>query len=112
MKNTIDKSIKMLSELTAYFYKLGATCLDIETCNDNSIKIKISGKTDNFTSSDLEDINRVLSVPRLHEIEEYYWELNGDFHSSSELSLLGMMIDHFEINYKNNLLTISVERYN
>lgn len=112
MKNTIDKSIKMLGELIAYFYKLGITSLDINTSNDVSIKIKISGKIDNFPLSKIDEIKRILSVPRLHEVEAYYWELNGDFHSSSELSLLGMMIDNFNIFYDNNILTILVERNN
>lgn len=109
MNNRIDKSIKMLGELVAYYYGLGITSLDIDVQNKYSIRIKISGEINNLPSSQLEYINKSLSVPRQHEVEECYWELNGDFHSSSELTLLGMMIDNFEVCYDNNFLTIFIE---
>jgi len=49
-------------------------------------------------------------MPRRQDIEEYYWALNGDNDSSSELSLVGMMTDSVDVNYTNGVLKISLTR--
>ena len=58
----------------------------------------------------LNDLTSQLNMPRRQDIEEYYWALNGDNDSSSELSLVGMMTDSVDVNYTNDVLKISLTR--
>lgn len=55
----------------------------------------------------LQKIEKLLSAPRQHEMEEYYWGLTGnDTTPSCELGLVGMMIDEHDTVYDPEKLTL------
>lgn len=94
------KTVKIIEELTMYFISLGAT--DINT----SLKIDKEKAILTFDSDynveyegNLQSLEKYLNEPRNDEMEDIYWELagSGDPGESSQLLLVGMMIDKAEI---------------
>ncbi|WIF95716.1 hypothetical protein [Caminicella sporogenes] len=43
-------------------------------------------------------------------MEEYFWELTGDYDIDTELTLVGMMTDKAEINFNNNEIKVNLIR--
>ena len=95
--------ISIVDEMLTFFYSLRAEDIKMEIGIEDthtdltfsaSIKAPIEPKR-------LAKIKKLLASPRAHEMEEYYWGLTGnDMTPSTELSLVGMMIDDFEIEYQ------------
>ena len=95
--------VKIVDEMLCFFYSLKATNIKMDMeINDCStvlsfwatIKEPVIGRR-------LEKIKKLLSSPRTHELEEYYWGLTGnDMTPSTELSLIGMMTDEYVIEYE------------
>lgn len=95
--------VKIIDEILCFFYSLQATDIkmdmQIKACSTElsfwaTIKEPIIKKR-------LDKIKKLLSSPRAHELEEYYWGLTGnDMTPSTELSLVGMMIDEYIIEYE------------
>ena len=54
--------------------------------------------------------SQALSIPRQHEVEQYYWHLGGESEFDCELSLVGMMVDNTNIKYENDRLHIELQR--
>ena len=44
-------------------------------------------------------------------MEEYYWELSGNYDMDTELTLVGMMTDDAKVYYDNEKVTIFLVRY-
>ncbi|MGL4759974.1 MAG: hypothetical protein ACRCWG_00725 [Sarcina sp.] len=111
MKFTIEKNIRILDELVTYYNKLGNTNVHIDMKEEDSKHyFLISGVVENISEDELLNLKVLLSTPRQHEIEEYYWQLGGEISFDCELTLVGMMIDEAQISYKENILTIKVMR--
>lgn len=111
MKHVNLRNIKLVDELMSFCYKYGAKKIDIniETA-DNEVIIYLKTYTKKISSETLELANTLLSAPRCHEMEEYYWNLSGDDDTDTELTLVGMMTDEAEIDYNNDLLEIKLKR--
>lgn len=105
------KNIKILDELLSYCYSKGAKhmSMTLDTLED-SVIFHLECVVPHIEEKDLDALEKFLNTPRCHEMEEYYWELTGDSDVSSELSLVGMMIDEAHINYDGNLLEVTVKR--
>ena len=95
--------VKIIDEILCFFYSLQAT--DIKM----NMEIKEASTELSFWATikepiikkRLDKIKKLLSSPRAHELEEYYWGLTGnDMTPSTELSLVGMMIDEYIIEYE------------
>lgn len=103
MKHINQRNIKIIDELMSFCYKYGATKIDINISTiDKVVTIILSTNIKNLDSSVIKNMERLLSAPRCHEMEEYYWELTGDDDTDSELTLVGMMTDEADINYTND----------
>lgn len=111
MKFKLEKNLKILNELISYFHKHGADNLhiDIENTEDTFYCI-ICGSVPNLKERQLEKLDKILNCPRQHEVEQYYWNLNGESELDGELTLVGMMIDKVEISYENSVLELKVWR--
>jgi hypothetical protein len=103
MKHLRQRNIKIVSEIMNYLLKIG--CKDVHldySIKENTISFSFLCIIENLDKGFIDNMESLLSIPRRHDIEEYYWELTGDDDLDSELSLVGMMIDDVRISYKNN----------
>lgn len=100
MTHEEKKVAKIVEELTLFFFAIGAD--DMES----SIKKEGNNVTITFESNyhpDYEDrivsLEKYLNKPKNEGIEDIYWELagSGDPGETSQLLLIGMMIDRAEI---------------
>ena len=94
------KVAKIIEELTMFFFTVGAD--EIETRikrNDYSDVIWMSANYNPEYREELDYLNEFLNEEKNAGLEDIYWELagSGDPGESSQLLLLGMMIDKAEI---------------
>ena len=105
MKNkfAVDyRLIKMIDEMLAFFYSYSATNIQMELDkkSDYSEMIFNAKLGEKIEKSKLDKVERLLSAPRQHEMEEYYWGVAGtDTTTSTELMLVGMMTDEHDLIY-------------
>lgn len=94
--------VKIVDEILCFFYSLKASNIKMDMqikdhCTEISFWATIK---EPIIQRRLDKIKKLLSSPRAHELEEYYWGLTGnDMTPSTELSLVGMMIDEYTIEY-------------
>lgn len=101
------KVAKIVEELTMFFFAIGADKLS------SSIEKTERGAKINFRANykpeyehGIHSLEKALNEPKNEGIEDIYWELagSGDPGESSQLLLLGMMIDRHEIKkYENEV---------
>ncbi|WBW97551.1 hypothetical protein [Oceanirhabdus sp. W0125-5] len=114
MKHIYQKNIKVIDELMSFCYKYGATDIHIDVKYENeSFFIEVESQIFNLSQEILEITNRLLSAPRCHEMESYYWGLSGDDDTDTELTLVGMMSDEAHIDYcpKTGKMQIKIVRH-
>ena len=102
---------KVVEELTMYFFAVGATT--IESCikqNGRFFEISFSADYDHDFDENLKSLDKYLNEPKNEGIEDIYWELagSGEPGESSQLLLLGMMIDKAEIDIKEERVDIKI----
>ncbi len=94
------KIAKIIEELTMYFFSVGAEHIQsgIEK-NGNEVKITMRANYDEECRKSLHSLEVYLNEPKNEGMEDYYWELagSGDPGESSQLLLVGMMLDKAEI---------------
>lgn len=94
------KIAKIVEELTIFFFAIGADSIQssIERESKNAV---ITFKSNYFPEykKKLHSLNDYLNCPKNDGIEDVYWELagSGDPGETSQLLLVGMMIDKAEI---------------
>lgn len=107
------KVAKIIEELTMFFFSLGAD--EIET------KIKREGKVDYiwFSSNydieykdELHYLEKYLKKEKNDGLEDIYWELvgSGDPGESSQLLLIGMMIDAVDIKISDSKVELKMSK--
>ena len=94
------KVAKIIEELTMFFFTVGAD--EIETKikrNDHTDIIWIIANYDNEYKDELAYLEEYLNKEKNDGLEDIYWELagSGDPGETSQLLLIGMMIDKAEI---------------
>ncbi len=96
MEHSEKKVAKIIEELTMYFFAAGADRIESGISREKD-RIVIE-----FTSNYLpeyrdrfDQLDKAFHEPKNEGIEDYYWELagSGDPGESSQLTLLGMMVD-------------------
>lgn len=111
MKHNKKRVSKIVDELIAYFFTMGATHINVNL-KEKSDYYKISLKS-NYTTKDnekIEKLKKYLKCDKQEEIEEYYWELAGDCDVDSELILVGMMTDKAEIDISEDMIEVVLYR--
>lgn len=98
---------KIVEELTMYFFALGAQNIEskIER-NGNEVKITFRSDYEPEYEHNILKAEQYLLEPKNEGMEDMYWELagSGDPGESSQLLLVGMMIDHHEFKkYENEV---------
>lgn len=94
------KTVKILEELTMYFMSVGAT--DIHTglsIEEGKAVLTFDSDYNPEYEENLLSLEKYLNEPRNDEMEDIYWELagSGDPGETSQLLLVGLMIDNVEI---------------
>ena len=94
------KVAKIIEELTMFFFTVGAD--EIETRikrDDKSDVIWIGANYNPEYRDELDYLNEFLNKEKNDGLEDIYWELagSGDPGETSQLLLIGMMIDKAEI---------------
>ncbi len=100
---------KIVEELINYFYKIDVVNIHLDIIDNNEMfTIVFNCEFTCLKKEDIDFLVKNLSCEKQEEIEEYYWELTGE--SDEELSIIGMMIDQFEINVKDNVVELILYR--
>lgn len=111
MKFKFEKNLKIINELMTYFHKLGCDDINVNMhTENNSTVFFLWGETPNLNDENLNILVNALNTQRQHEIEEYYWNLLGEYETDNQLSIIGMMTDNSEITFYENILKIKLYR--
>lgn len=94
------KVAKIVEELTMFFFSIGGNKMS-SGIERNGERVKITFRSNYLpeNSHSIEKLARCLSEPKNEGIEDVYWELAGygDPGESSQLLLVGMMVDEHEL---------------
>lgn len=105
------KVAKIIEELTLYFFAQGAnkieSGIDIE---ENMAVITFRANYNNNCKYEIENIGEYLNDNTNDGIEDIYWELagSGDPGETSQLLLVGMMIDKADIDIGDEFVTLKL----
>ncbi len=111
MSYSRDKQLKIMNEVVNFCFKIGMNDLNINfSCIDNIVKIVIEGECSNPPKDKLDKLDRILNTPRKEELEELYWSLVGDPQQEAEFEMIGVMVDHGEVEQDGNHVKISIYR--
>lgn len=111
MKLKLEKNLKIINEMVTYFKKLGNKDIHIDFTSDETKSLfLISGDVTNISNEKLNDLSNILNKPRQPEVEECYWQLNGESEIECEVTLIGVMIDSAKVEYNNGILTVELLR--
>ena len=107
------KLAKILEELTMFFFSIGAD--EIQSKIQHMGKSAVITFTANYQKEyayKLESMHRLLNSERDDGVEDVYWELvgSGDPGESSQLLLVGMMVDKAEVDIQPETVTITMYR--
>ena len=95
------KVAKIIEELTMFFFTVGSDEIETRIKRDeNSDFIWISANYNPEYRDELDYLDEFLNKEKNDGLEDIYWELvgSGEPGESSQLLLIGMMIDRAEIN--------------
>ena len=111
-KSKFEKTMKIASELLSYCHHFGATEYHLDVLDkDDCAIIVIKASPDDIPDAELDRLRTALSAPRQRDVEQGYWELIGESEDFFELTLLGMLCDDAVVGYEDNVLTITLKRY-
>lgn len=109
----LEKCMRIVSDLVGFCHIEGAEEFQISILHDKKNRtsnITISCPIPDLSQKTLNNLAEELSLPRQHEVEQDYWQLNGESEMSGELTLTGMMIDSAEVRYEEGILYILIVR--
>lgn len=105
MTHEEKKVAKIVEELTMFFFTIGGEKMisGIEKQEQN-VKITFSSNYNPEFSHSIDKLEEYLNEPKNPAMEDVYWELagSGDPGESSQLLLLGMMVDSYKIERTEN----------
>lgn len=103
------KVAKIVEELTMYFFAVGADKMEssIER-RDNQVVISFCSNYLAEYREKLGSLEHYLNEPHNSGVEDIYWELagSGDPGETSQLLLIGMMVDKAEIRFEGDLVKL------
>lgn len=109
MRHEEKKVAKIVEELTMYFFSIGGTNIstNIEKSKAGE-KITFRSNYDIECEEHIQYLEECLSEEKNEGMEDIYWELagSGDPGESSQLILIGMMIDSHEVHRYGNEVEI------
>ncbi len=113
MKHEKKRITKIIDELMFYLFSMGANNIDVNFKREADLcAITFKSDYDLSKRDKLFKLVKFLNYEKQEEMEEYYWELTGNYDLDTELSLVGMMIDEAKIYYDDEKIEIVLLRYN
>lgn len=104
------KTAKIVAELTLYFLSVGAD--EISSCIKNEENQETIRFRANYSPEEAERLDdlQCLNAQRNSGIEDIYWELagSGNFGETSQLQLVGMMVDRAEIAVEDGYVNLTL----
>lgn len=113
MKTEFEKYMHIAGELLSYCHKKGATefHFDMKQVEEATLFTMTASPAD-IEDDEMEHLLVKLQVSRRREIEQDYWELGGASEDTSELLLIGMMVDEASVTRHDGAITINLKRLN
>lgn len=105
------KAAKIVEELSMFFFAIGARKMSsgIRRMDD---QIKITFRSDYLPEYEhsILTLEKYLNEPKNEAFEDIYWQLagSGDPGESTQLLLLGMMVDRYKIEHFENEVKLSL----
>lgn len=113
MTHEEKKTAKIVEELTMFFFALEATYIDtrIEREEKQDI-IRLKADFHPSYADKLSNLDQYLNGRKNDGMGDLYWELagSGDPGETSQMLLIGMMIDRAEIDIKENRVKLTLFR--
>ncbi|MDE5717923.1 MAG: hypothetical protein K2I53_09985 [Lachnospiraceae bacterium] len=113
MTHEEKKTAKIVEELTMFFFALEASYIDtrIER-KENRVTIRLEADFSPFYADKLSHLDHYLNGQKNDGMGDIYWELagSGDPGESSQLLLIGMMIDRAEIELDADRVRLTLHR--
>lgn len=113
MTHEEKKTAKIVEEMTMFFFALEATYIDtrIERRKDQVV-IRVEADFDPSYSDKLSHLDHYLNGQKNDGMEDIYWELagSGDPGETSQLLLVGMMIDQASIDIQDDCVKMCLTR--
>ncbi|MCM1063313.1 MAG: hypothetical protein NC420_02385 [Eubacterium sp.] len=100
MSHNEKKLANIIEELTMFFFSVGAR--DIRSgilVEDESAEIEFTADYQPEYGDKLDSLVKYFNEPKNEALEDFYWELTGtgDPGESSQLLMIGMMIDRADV---------------
>ena len=100
MSHTEKKLASIMEQLTKFFFSVGAK--DIRSgihVEDRFVEIEFTADYQREYSDRIDSLEKYFNEPKNEAIEDFYWELTGtgDPGESSQLLVVGMMIDKADV---------------
>lgn len=111
MTHERKKVAKIIEELTMFFFTIGADRMESGIRKDgNQVQITFAANYLPENEHRIHSLEKYLNEPKNEGIEDIYWELagSGDPGESSQLLLIGMMIDRAEIDRGENCVKLTL----
>ena len=102
---------KRQEELTMYFFSLGADHISTGIDRDgNQVMITMESNYQPEYREELARLSEYLNEPKNDGVEDIYWELagSGEPGESSQLLLLGMMLDKAEVTIEEDKVSLKL----
>ena len=107
------KIAKIVEELTIFFFGIGGNDIssNIKKVENQAIISFRSNYSDNCAHK-LEGMEKSLQKQKNEGIEDIYWELagSGDPGETSQLLLIGMMVDEAKVTIEGGYVTIELKK--
>ncbi len=113
MMQEMRKASKIVEELTLYFLALGAD--HVESSIDKQGRkgtIRFRANYDPEYRNKVEKLEELLNQSKNHGMEDLYWELAGSGNpgDSSQILLVGMMIDSAQIEMEGSQVSMVLQK--
>ena len=102
---------KIVEELTMYFFDMGAKQIESKIVKNGKVfEITFVADYKPENHDDLLCLEKYLNEPKNEGIEDIYWELagSGEPGESSQLLLIGMMIDRARIDIRDDKVELKL----
>lgn len=103
------KVAKIVEELSMFFFSIGSDTMSSSIKKkDNEVEIIFKSNYCLEFEHSIQHLEESLNEPKNEGMEDIYWQLagSGDPGEASQLLLIGMMIDHFEMMKENGQIEL------
>lgn len=113
MSHNEKKFAYIIEELTMFFFSLGAR--DIHSAihvENRCAELEITSDYQEKYRERLDALVKYFNEPKNEALEDFYWELagTGDPGESSQLLLIGMMVDKADVEIGENQVKVRVQK--